>query len=489
MKFQFFLFFLFSSNCFIVAQQIDRPNILFIGVDDLRPELNCYGESHMITPNIDRIALRGTLFNNAYCQQAVCSPSRNSLLTGLRPDKIGIYDLFTFFRSKIPNAVTIPQMFKLNGYQTESVGKIFHTSHGNYNDTLSWNKIHDITKILKKIKRLRNGDTTDLQSSYPKINGKKLPFYASPAPEKQMTDAVISKIAVQRLKILSKTRRPFFLAVGFVKPHLPFVAPKKYWNLYNASEIKIPKRISPNNIPDFSLNNSGELRKYHGIPQTKESIYLSNELSRKLIHGYRASVSFIDSQIGKLLNTLENNNLIENTVIIIWGDHGFKLGEFGLWCKHSNCELDTRAPLIISAPGFKKGEKTDAITEFIDIYPTLCDLAGFEIFNGLDGKSLLPILKNPNENVKEFAISQYPRGKDLGYDHKKEIMGYSITDGNLRYISWQLYENKNKILAEELYSLDSVRSSHINLVNVKEYKNKLIFMRNSLQTQLLNSKK
>ena len=489
MKFQFMVMFLFSIINFIGAQENKKPNILFIAIDDLRPELNCYGENHMVTPNIDKIAERDILFNNAYCQQAVCSPSRNSLLTGLRPDAIGIYDLYTFFRTKIPNVVTIPQQFKLHGYKTESVGKIFHTSHGNRNDTLSWNKTHNLRKFLKKIKKINSGDTTDLQSDFPKIIGKKLPFHSSEAPEEDMTDAIISKIGVQRLKILSKADKPFFLAVGFMKPHLPFVAPKKYWNLYDASKIKIPERKSPIGIPVFSMTNFGELRKYHGIPKEIESKYLSENLSRKLIHGYRASVSMIDNQVGKLFNTLKDLNIIDNTIIILWGDHGFKLGDYGLWCKHSNCELDTRAPLIISAPGFKKGIKTNSITEFVDIYPTLCELAGIDVPNEVEGKSLVPILKNPLEEVKKFAVSQYPKGKELGYDHKREIMGYTITDGKYRYIKWQSYEDENKVYAEELYNHKDDRLSHRNLANEKQFEKILIYLRENLKVELSGHKK
>ena len=454
-----------ESLLYPLFQQKKQPNILFIAVDDLRTEINCFGAKHMHTPNLDRLANRGIIFERAYCQQAVCAPSRNSLMTGLRPDALGIYDLYTFFRTKVPEIVTLPQHFKNNGYHAESMGKIYHTGHGNSNDKLSWSipswsKRNEVKNLIK----ISVGDTLGLESDFPTINGKKLPWYSSPQPENNMSDAMTANHAVKRLKDLKN--ETFFLAVGFSKPHLPFVSPKKYWDLYDPEKIEIPKRNLPVEMPELALRQFGELRKYHGIPATGP---LDKETSRNLIHGYYAAVSMIDAQIGKLLDALEENDLLENTIIVLWGDHGWKLGDYGNWCKHSNFEMDTNAPLILSVPWMDKGVITKSLAEFVDIYPTLCDLAQLEKPNHLEGQSLVPILENPKATVNKVAISQYPRGDGLGYDRKNEIMGYSIRTENYRFTRWQKYENSKEVIAVELYDHSKSKTADQNLATNKNY--------------------
>lgn len=464
------------------AQTAGKPNILFIAVDDLRPELNCYGAKQMNTPNIDRLAKMGVLFERAYCQQAVCAPSRNSILTGLRPDAMGIYDLGTHFRDKVPDVVTLPQLFKSKGYHTEAVGKIYHQGHGNKNDVQSWSTPHvpggQLTRVLEPIS---NGDTSGLQSDFPLIDGVKIPFYATSQPEEHMTDGMVAKWAVERLDALKDST--FFLAVGFIKPHLPFVAPKKYWDLYDPTKIKIPSRANPSGMPDFSLANFGELRKYHNIPQEG---YLDDETSRNLIHGYYAAVSMIDAQIGKLLDALKKHGLSENTIVVLWGDHGWKLGEYGNWCKHSNIELDTNVPLLIAAPGIEKGVKSRSLAELVDIYPTLCDLAGIDKPDHLEGQSLVPILNNQKAKVNEVAISQYPRGKSLGYDSKQELMGYAICTEEFRYIRWQKYEDPSQVVATELYDLKRGKIAGENLALKPAYKKKLDELDQLMNKELSN---
>ncbi|MFY0652555.1 MAG: sulfatase [Cyclobacteriaceae bacterium] len=460
--FRIFLAFLLLGCFYIQAQ--DKPNVLFIAVDDLRPELNCYGADYMKTPHMDRLAERSMLFNNAYTQQAVCAPSRNTILTGLRPDALGIYDLYTFFRKKSPDVVTLPQHFKNNGYVSEAVGKLYHTGHGNSDDSLSWsNPKINTNKLRNEIPKLNNGDTVDLQSDFPLIDGKKLPYYCSDAPEEQMTDAITTKVALDHLDHLQG--KNFFLAVGYVKPHLPFVAPRKYWDMYNPDEIEIPERNDPEGMPSVALHSFGELRKYHNIPSVKESKYLNDEMSRNLIHGYRASVSMIDAQIGRLLDKLDELELSDNTIIVLWGDHGWKLGEYGGWCKHTNFELDTRVPLMISAPELLQGKKTASLAELVDVYPTLCDLAGITKPKHLEGQSLAPILKDEEVQVNKVAISQYPRGKSLGYDRKNELMGYSVFDGKYRFVRWQSYEDPKKVLYRELYDHTANREATRNLAD------------------------
>jgi len=459
--------FLFVS--FFGLSQVKKPNILFIAVDDLRTEINCFGAKHMHTPNFDRLANKGMIFQRAYCQQAVCAPSRNSLLTGLRPDALGIYDLYTYFRTKNPDVVTLPEHFKNNGYHTETMGKIYHTGHGNSDDRQSWSipKWNQDNEI-KKLKKISRGDTIGLERDFPTIDGKKLPWYCSPMPEDNMTDAMIANQAVKRMKVIKDSA--FFLAVGFVKPHLPFVAPKKYWDLYDPSEIKIPKRKIPKDMPDMALHQFGELRKYHGIPAKG---YLDDKTSRNLIHGYYAAVSMIDAQVGKLLDALEENGLDDNTIIVLWGDRGWKLGEYGGWCKHTNFEMDTNAPLMFSVPWLKKGLKTESLAEFVDIYPTLCELAGLELPEHLEGQSLVPVLNDPKTEVNKVAISQYPRGKSLGYDRKSEFMGYSIRTGNYRFTRWQNYENPDDVVAVELYDHSKNATADENLALKNGYVQKV----------------
>jgi len=448
-----------------MLQKNKRPNILFIAVDDLRTEINCFGAKHMQTPNLDRLAEKGMIFQRAYCQQAVCAPSRNSLMTGLRPDALGIYDLYTFFRTKNPDIVTLPEHFKKNGYHTETMGKIYHTGHGNSDDRKSWSipKWNQGTEI-KKLDKIIRGDTVGLERDFPTIDGKKLPWYCSPMPEDNMTDAMIANQAVKRMKVIKDSA--FFLAVGFIKPHLPFVAPKKYWDLYDPTEIKIPVRRVPNDMPEMALHQFGELRKYHGIPAKG---HLDDKTSRNLIHGYYAAVSMIDAQVGKLLDALEENGLDDNTIIVLWGDHGWKLGEYGGWCKHTNFEMDTNAPLMFSVPWLKKGLKTQSLAEFVDIFPTLCELAGLSLPEHLEGQSLVPVLKDPKAEINKVAISQYPRGKSLGYDRKNELMGYSIRWGDYRFTRWQKYENPEDVVALELYDHSKSPTVVENLAAKKDY--------------------
>ncbi len=460
-----------------------KKNVLFIAVDDLRPELGCYGANQMVTPNIDRLAHDGVLFENAYCQQAVCAPSRNSIMTGLRPDALRIYDLGTFFRTTVPNVVTLPQQFKNNGYISEGVGKIFHAGHGNKNDELSWSvPFWDFRNNVNKLKKVNRGDTLGLESSLPRLNKELLPFYKSNAPEEHMIDGIVTEIAVNRIHKLKKQDNPFFLAVGFRLPHLPFVAPKKYWDLYDPTQISIPDKKEPEGMyQNAFIKWSGELGKYHGIEQYKKKGYLPDDLARNLIHGYYASVSMMDAQVGKLLDALEESGLRENTIVVLWGDHGWKLGEYGMWSKHSNSELDTRSPLIISDPDYSKGSRNYSVVELLDIYPTLCELAGLPEPSHLQGKSLVPILKDPEVQVKEVAMSQWPKGKTFpGTPPRREIMGYSITDGRYRFTRWQSHENPDIIIEKELYDHADSRIAKKNLAKSAGYESELRRMENLL---------
>jgi len=411
-----------------------KPNVLFFAVDDLRPELNCYGKTWIKSPNIDRIAKRGMVFNRAYCQQAVCSPSRSSLLTGTRPDSTKVWDLVTHFRDAEPNIATLPQHFKQNGYFVQGMGKIFHPG---YDDERSWS----IPWQTPQAPNYAKGKSEDVKDE-DKPKAKAGPaFEAGEVADNFYKDGMVADLAVKTLKTIGKKSEPFFLAVGFAKPHLPFVSPKKYWDMYNPAEIKLaPNPYHPEDSPEYALTNSNELRNYTNMPAKGP---ITDDLARQLKHGYYAAVSYTDAQVGKVLDELEKQGLANNTIIVLWGDHGWKLGEHGEWAKHTNYENDANAPLLLSAPGMKSaGKHTDALVEFVDIYPTLADLAGLSLPSHLEGVSFKPLLDDPNRKWKPAAFSQYPR---------KKLMGYSMRTDRYRFTVWVDREDHSKIDAIELY--------------------------------------
>jgi len=416
--------------------QTNRKNVLFIAVDDLRPELGCYGAKTILTPNIDRIAKRGMTFQRAYCQQAVCSPSRTSVMTGARPDTTKVWDLVTHFRDAMPETVTVAQHFKQNGYFVQGMGKIFHAG---YDDPRSWSTPWQ-TANAPTYATLKTAVVLD-------DNARKKPkggpaFEMGNVPDDFYKDGKVAALAVETLGTLAKKRDPFFLAVGFAKPHLPFVSPKKYWDMYDPAEIKLaPNPYRPKDAADYALTTSGELRNYQGISGEGP---MPDALARQLKHGYYAAASYTDAQIGKVLDELDRQGLAKNTVIVLWGDHGWKLGEHGEWCKHSNVENDTNAPLLFSAPGMKAaGQSSKALVEFVDIYPTLAEVAGLPLPRHLEGSSFKPLLDDPKRPWKSAAFSQYPRGKKL--------MGYSMRTDRYRFTVWLDREDHDKVEAVELY--------------------------------------
>jgi iduronate 2-sulfatase len=443
-----------------------KPNVLFIAVDDLRPEMGCYGNKVVKTPNLDRLAARGMVFNRAYCQQAVCSPSRTSLMTGRRPDATKVWDLNTHFRVALPDAVTLPQHFKANGYHAAAFGKIYHNG---FEDGRSWSEPHwypsgqmvdtdpvdwrkrIVTKHSTSVREYEKPAAPDDDKKPAKRANGKPPktapaFVVSPKSDDELPDGATTDEVVKRLGDLKTKGKPFFLAVGLYKPHLPFVAPKKYWDLYDPNEIPLPATDHlPQGAPAFAGHTNGELRSYPGVPKGPD---IPADYAKKLRHGYYACVSYTDAQVGRLLDALEKEGLAENTVIVLWGDHGWQLGDHGLWHKHTNFELATRAPLLISVPGAKTaGQKCDATVEFVDVYPTLADVCGITIPAGLDGVSLKKYIENPAAPATKVAISQYPRG---GGKAGGNLMGYSIRDERWRATFWR-ERFGSKIVATELY--------------------------------------
>ncbi len=426
-----------------------KYNVLFLAIDDLRPQTRCYGCGKMITPNIDALAASGTLFNRAYCQQAVCNPSRASLLTGRRPDTTRVYDLQTHFRLYLPDVVTLPQYFKQHGYFTAGLSKIYH---GSLDDPISWSIPHwrprapgylkpeDVLLLRKqraalrakygpgRAKVLERDPKTGavLKWSRPRYRVKGPAWEDPDVPDDALADGKTAAHAVQMLRRLKNQNRRFFLAVGFLKPHLPFVAPKRYYDLYPPGRLTLADNpFPPKNCPKLALTNSGELRAYHDIPAKGP---IADAKALELIRGYYAATSFVDAQVGRVIRELDRLGLRKNTIIILWGDHGWQLGEHGLWCKHTNFEVAARAPLIISTPDQRlRGAKTNALVEFVDIYPSLCELAGLGLPPGVEGTSFAPLLDHPDRPWKKAAFSQYPRGGN---------MGYSMRTDRYRYTEW-----------------------------------------------------
>jgi iduronate 2-sulfatase len=495
-----------------LSAQDKKMNVLFIAVDDLKPILGCYGDTIIKTPNMDRLAKRGTIFTQSYCQQAVCGPTRASLLTGLRPDHTKVWDLKTRMRDVNPNIISLPQYLIEQGYTTQGIGKIYDPRCVDKDlDAPSWsvpyykNSDQYISEVTGKpelnyqlsetkelIKKQRTeGESKGLKGS--ELNDYILKYVrpsveCTDVPDNAYVDGANALYAKDILAKLSEEEKPFFFAVGFAKPHLPFVAPKKYWDLYKRDEMPVaPFQQKAKNSPDLAYHRASELFAYSDIPslvsfsdQKGGGLDIPMEKQKELIHGYYAATSYTDAQIGVLLNTLDSLGLSNNTIIVLWGDHGWHLGDHNLWCKHTNFEQATRAPLLISDPRIKPS-KTNSQVEFIDIFPTVCDLAGVSVPSFLDGKSLVPLMKNPRLKVKEYSVSQFPRTYNsmeterLGYS-LGEFMGYSLRTDRYRYTLW-LKDNyrsnkpftKEVVVASELYDYKKDPNETVNIVDQKIY--------------------
>ena len=431
-----------------------RPNVLFIAVDDLRPALNCYGDPAAVSPNIDRLAARGTLFTRAYCQQAVCSPSRNGVLTGRRPDTIRIYDLPTNFRTTLPDVVTLPQHFKQNGYHAEGMGKIYHVGHGNRDDEASWSVPSWNPPARARVGQPQPQPAPADRAAQKRARGR--PFAARDVADEALPDGRIAAHAIERLGALAAGDKPFFLAVGFHKPHLPFVAPRKYWDMQDVSKLPAGEPPAlPEGAPAYAGNNSGELRQYAGVPDRGP---IPPDLARQLVHGYYACVSYTDAQIGRVLDELERLGLRDNTIVILWGDHGFQLGDHGLFCKHTNFEKAVRSTLMLAAPGQRRpGSRADGFVEFVDIYPTLCELAGLPLPAGLEGTSFVPLLHDPATPWKKAAFSQWPKQVPrIG-----QGMGHSVRTERYRFTEWTVPGTDHRGL--ELYDYQADPHESVNL--------------------------
>ena len=404
-----------------VVSAADKPNILFVAVDDLRPELGCYGSKIAISPHLDQLAGRGLLFERAYCQQAICRPSRASLMTGARPESTGLFHNYVSLRELQPDIVTLPEHFIAHGYNAFYCGKIFH--QGDTDEGRSWNR--QPVKWLKGIPRPKGGyalaennqlKADNMQRMIAKYGeaarrglGSGPAFEKADVPDHAYPDGYETQRAIATLKKLMKDEpdQPFFLALGFKKPHLNWTAPTKYWDLYDPADIPLSlQTTAPRNGAAMGLHASFELRTRVGIPKSGP---IEPELARTLMHAYLACVSYIDAQLGLMIDALKQQGVLDNTIIVVWGDHGWHLGDMGVWGKATNYEIATRVPLIIHAPGMQAvGRQSDALVELVDIYPTLCDLAGVPLPDHLEGHSFAPLLDNPDQPWKTAAFSQYP---------------------------------------------------------------------------------
>lgn len=444
-----------------------RPNVLFIAVDDLRPSIGCYGDEHAITPNIDKLAGRGVQFNQAYCQVAVCNPSRASLMAGLRPDKLGVWTLPIHFREAKPDAVTMPQWFRKSGYTAVSHGKIYHNPTP---DPQSWSEpIRSLPPLPPAYPDGTRDIVKEAMTALPakdwRKNNLRNPSTAAPdLPDNQLLDGARTDMAIEDLRRLAEQPEPFFLAMGYIRPHLAWVAPKKYWDMHDPAKLPVltDQRVTPN-TPQYALSNNSELSHYVDLidfPKPWDEQTIAPEKARHLMHAYYACVSYIDAQIGRLLTALDESGQADNTIIVLWSDHGWKLGEYKGWGKMSNYEIDTRVPLLIAGPGVTAaGQQSNQLVELLDLYPTLCDMAGIEVPDFIDGSSLVPNLNDVNAEVHQAAISQYYRKLN-----GSEYMGYTIRTQDHRLVEWRDFLT-GEVTDQELYRHDSEHSETENVID------------------------
>lgn len=464
------------SGCAHQVDQTNQPNVLFISIDDLRPTLGVYGDNTVVSPHIDQLASEGITFKEAFCQAAVCAPSRASLMTGLRPDSTRVWHLGNKFREINPDAVTLPQYFSKFGYHTVNLGKIFH----NYMpDSISWDE-PDLRphKYLKKGWLKRDGETFYIS---PEVNARQAQkrdsllslkpiryadgwntgpaWEAADVHDTMYYDGAQTKLAKSTLTRLSKSDQPFFLGLGYFRPHLPFAVPKKYWDLYNRDSIPLADNPNtPLGAPSHTMNSMYELRHYDGfghIGHPSSSYRMNPDTARILKHGYYASVSYVDALIGDLLSHLKDLGIYEHTIIVLWGDHGWKLGDHNSWGKMTNYNIDLKVPVIVRFPHQeKRGIESDGMIELVDLFPSICALAGIKAPDYMQGTSFVPLTKDPTLKWKKAVFSQFHRRPKVSADGKR-YMGYSMNTEKYHYIEWYSWDPKAGLAGElksrELY--------------------------------------
>ena len=430
-----------ASSC--EEKEEKKLNVLFIAVDDLRPQLGSFGVNGVISPNIDRLAAMGTIFPEAYCNIPVCGASRASILTGLRPTINRFLSFDTRIDEQAPGVTTLPGYFKANGYYTITNGKVAHHK----GDCIgAWDEEW-------RPKGPGRNFLIPENAAMDAVEGQRGPAWENAdVPDSAYHDGKIALKAISDLKRLKEKDQPFFLAVGFKKPHLPFNAPTKYWDMYDPEKIGLADNpFKPEKAPDQAMHNFGELRNYSGIPQEGP---VSDSVALNLRHGYHACVSYMDAQLGLVLDELERLDLADNTILILWGDHGWNLGEHGLWCKHCNFHTSINAPLIVAAPGFKGGQKALTRAEFVDIYPTICELAGLPLPGHLQGKSFVSVMDDPNSSHKDFALSKW-------------YNGLTIVKDQFHYTEWR--NKDDSLYARMLYDHNTDPHENVNVVDEEKY--------------------
>jgi iduronate 2-sulfatase len=434
----------------------ERPNVLLILVDDLKPALGCYGDPVAQTPHLDALAKRGMRFDLAYCNQAVCAPSRFTLMLGSHSTSTGLYGLGSQLRNRLPDAVTMPQYFARHGYRTESLGKVYHIGHGNQGDPQSFLVPHYHDKVIEYLDpastaggQLTREEALFTNQQLGKIGA--LPrgaaFESPVAEDRDYADGRVAEETVQRLRAAAARRSqdgtPFFIAAGFVRPHLPFSAPKRYWDLYDPATLPMPEfEELPAGAPAVAGKRGGEIAAYEPVPVQGP---FGDELKRQLIHGYYASTSFVDAQVGKLISEIDRLGLADGTLVVLWGDHGFHLGDLGIWTKHTNYEQANRIPLLLVAPGVAEpGSATRQLAESVDVFPTLAELAGLPAPSGpqpIDGISLVPVLKDPSVRLRDHAYHVFP----------KQQLGRAIRTERYRLVEWKKIGGASAEAVYELY--------------------------------------
>ncbi len=429
------------------------PNVLFIIVDDLRPEMGCYGADVIQTPHIDALAKNALVLDRAYCQEAVCMASRNSMLSGFRPDARRIW-ANRDVRKELQDIDFFPAHFRKNGYHSIGIGKIAHNS---WEDPRCWSEKHLVPENIGYEYRTRAGrKLVEQMQQGARAAGQPDPFRDIPEKirrgmawesldvgDSELGDGQIADLAIAALNRTRDREEPLFLAVGFLRPHLPFVAPKKYWDLYDPNDLPQPTVAAfPEGAPQEDNNRSRELlTQYRRLPKKAP---VDSKTTEKLVHGYLASVSYVDAQIGRVLKGLRDLGMEDDTIVIVTSDHGFHLGDQSMWGKATNFELSTRVPLLIKAPGMNAaGQRSASLVELVDLYPTLCDLAGLPKPQHLEGSSFAKLLDDPGLDEQKFALSQYPRG---------DAMGHSVRTKDFRYTEWRKIEG-GKLIHKALYDL------------------------------------
>lgn len=448
----------------------ERPNVLFIAVDDLRASVGVFGDKLAVTPHIDALGARGTVFANAHCQIAICNPSRASVMTGMRPDTIRVWGLKKHFREEKPKVITLPQWFKQHGYHTHSIGKIYHGSGKPSTDPPSWSGQPEFDHCEKIDQYLLPKNRT---------GGKAAGAESSPSADSDHLDGKVAEAAIQKLRLLKRTRQPFFLAVGFRKPHMPFSAPAKYWALYDRAKLAQPiNPRMPKGAPAIAAHQWPEARGYTDIP--RQGAITAAKVA-ELRHGYYAATSFTDAQVGRVVGELKRLGLDRNTVISLYSDHGFHVGEHNLWGKLTNYEIGTRVPLLFVTPDQPtRGQVVRQAVELLDLYPTLTTLCGLKPPANLEGTCLAGHLSG-RAPAKNFALSQFPR--PVAYNFKTrppQRMGYSLRDDRYRFTQWIDFASGH-VLAEEFYDYNQARPEQKNQIHNVRYAEGIQTLRFKLQ--------